>query len=82
MNIIRHMLNIKKTNNLRGENTMTKFISVKSTNQTMYSINVDHIKLVSYRSDGQKNYLTEIHVGNYRVDTYDQTIQKQLEERA
>ena len=76
------MLNIKKTNNLKGENTMTKFISVKSTNQTMYSINVDHIKLVSYRSDGQKNYLTEIHVGNYRVDTYDQTIQKQLEERA
>ena len=46
----------------------------------MYSINVDHIKLVSYRSDGQKNYLTEIHIGNYRVDTYDQTIQKQLEE--
>ena len=47
---------MKKTNNLKGENTMTKFISVKSTNQTMYSINVDHIKLVSYRSDGQKNY--------------------------
>ena len=76
------MLNIKKTINLRGENTMTKFISVKSTNQNMYSINVDHIKLVSYRSDGQKNYLTEIHVADYRIDTYDTTIQKQLEERA
>ncbi len=69
---------MKKTNNLKGENTMTKFISVKSTNQTMYSINVDHIKLVSYRSDGQKNYMTEIHVDNYRIDTYDQNIKSKL----
>lgn len=60
---------------------MTKFITIKSTNQEIYCINIDHIKLVNFKSDGQKNYLTEIHVGNYRVDTYDQTIQKQLEER-
>jgi len=44
----------------------------------MYSINVDHIKLVSYRSDGQKNYMTEIHVDNYRIDTYDQNIKSKL----
>jgi len=38
---------------------MTKFINVKTTNQKNYSINVDHIKLVSYLSDGQKIYQTE-----------------------
>ena len=58
---------------------MTKFINVKTTNQQDYSINVDHIKLVSYLSDGQKIYQTEIHVADYRIDTYDTTIKSQLE---
>lgn len=67
-------------NKQKGENKMTKFIKVKSTNQDVYSINVDHVKLVSYRSDGEKNYMAEIHVGSYRIDTYDMTIEKQLQE--
>lgn len=57
---------------------MTKFITVKATNQDIYTINVDHIKLVSYRTDGQKNYLTEIHVDNYRIDTYEENIKSKL----
>ncbi len=57
---------------------MTKFISVKSTNQENYIINVDHIKLVNFRSDGQKNYMTEIHVDNFRIDTFDQNIKSKL----
>tara|TARA_R100000657_G_C4606995_1_gene61095 strand:+ start:69 stop:254 length:186 start_codon:yes stop_codon:yes gene_type:complete len=57
---------------------MTKFISVKSTNQENYIINIDHIKLVNFRSDGQKNYMTEIHVDNFRIDTFDQNIKSKL----
>ena len=57
---------------------MTKFISVKSTNQENYIINVDHIKLVNFRSDGEKNYMTEIHVDNFRIDTFDQNIKSKL----
>lgn len=57
---------------------MPKFITVTSTNQQKYIINVDHIKLVSLRSDGQKNYLTEIHVDNYRIDTYELNIKSKL----
>lgn len=57
---------------------MTKFITIKSTNQEIYCINIDHIKLVNFKSDGQKNYLTEIHVDNYRIDTYEPNVKSKL----
>jgi len=54
---------------------MIKFINIKTINDEEYSVNINRIVLVTYRSDG----VTEIHVdGKFRLDTKDELIKSVL----
>ena len=58
---------------------MIKFINIKTISDDEYTVNINRIVLVTYRSDG----ITEIHVdGKLRLDTKDKFIKSTLERLA